>query len=149
MRVIIQRVKKASVSVSGIVKGRINNGFLIFLGIGKNDAEEDLKYLVAKVSNLRAFPDSEGKMNLSLRDVGAEILVVSQFTLFGDCRRGRRPSFTEAADPETARQLYEKFIMEIEKSGIRTQTGVFQVEMEVSLVNDGPVTFMLDSTRLF
>ncbi len=149
MRAVVQRVKKASVTVSGNETGRIKSGFLVFLGIGKNDSMDDLNYMVAKTVNLRAFQDDSGKMNLSLRDVQAEVLVVSQFTLFGDCRRGRRPSFTEAASPEKAQTLYNDFIEELRKQGVKVSTGAFQEMMDVSLLNDGPVTFLLDSTKQF
>ncbi len=149
MRAVVQRVKKASVSVTGQEVGSIHNGFLIFLGIGTRDTTEDVTYLASKIGSLRAFQDGEGKMNLSLRDVKGEALVVSQFTLFGDCRKGRRPSFTEAAPPDKAQEYYLGFIEALRRQGIAVSTGAFQEMMEVSLVNDGPVTFLLDSSKLF
>ncbi len=149
MRAVIQRVKQASVSVSGELTGRIGKGFLVFLGICRKDTEEDMSYIAGKVVNLRAFEDDNGKMNLNLADIDGEVLVVSQFTLFGDCRKGRRPSFSEAAAPGFARKMYEDFISEVKRAGIAVETGAFREMMEVSLINDGPVTFLLDSTRLF
>jgi len=149
MRAVIQRVKKASVKVSGEEVGRINPGLVVFLGVEKGDQARDLEYMVNKISGLRAFEDDNGKMNLALSDVSGEILVVSQFTLLGDCRKGRRPSFTDAADPIKAQKLYNDFNMEMEKLNIKVSTGVFQETMEVSLVIDGPVTFLLDSKKFF
>ena len=149
MRAVVQRVKKASVSVSGKEVGSIKKGLLVFLGVGANDTSEDLNYMVSKIANLRVFQDENNKMNLNLLDTRGSILVVSQFTLFGDCRKGRRPSFTSAAPPETAQNLYNDFIRETQQLGIRASSGVFQEMMEVSLVNDGPVTFLLDSRKLF
>jgi D-aminoacyl-tRNA deacylase len=149
MRAIIQRVKRASVTVSGRKIGSIEKGFLVFLGIGINDSMDDLNYMVSKIVNLRAFEDGNCKMNLSLHDVKGEVLVVSQFTLYGDCRKGRRPSFTEAAPTETAAVFYNGFVGELIKQGINVATGAFQEMMEVSLLNDGPVTFILDSKKLF
>lgn len=149
MRAVVQRVKHASVTVSGKQAGKVKNGFLVFLGVEKEDRPEDLEYMVNKITGLRAFEDENGKMNLSLKAVGGELLVVSQFTLLGDCRKGRRPSFTAAAAPAVAREMYHDFIKAMEKQDIRVSTGVFQAMMEVSLVNDGPVTFLLDSKKLF
>jgi D-tyrosyl-tRNA(Tyr) deacylase len=149
MRAVVQRVKKASVSVSGKEAGSIKKGLLVFLGVGTNDTRDDLNYMVSKIANLRAFQDENGKMNLNLLDIGGDILVVSQFTLFGDCRKGRRPSFTSAAPPDLAQNFYNDFISEIQQQGIKVSSGVFQEMMEVSLVNDGPVTFLLDSKKLF
>ena len=149
MRAVLQRVKKASVSVSGKEVGSIKKGLLVFLGVGTNDTSDDLDYLVSKITNLRVFQDKNGRMNLNLLDIRGSMLVVSQFTLFGDCRRGRRPSFTGAAPPEAAQSLYNDFIRETQQLGIRVSSGVFQEMMEVSLVNDGPVTFLLDSKKLF
>ncbi len=145
MRAVIQRVKKASVAVSGEEVGRINSGFVVFLGVEKGDQSNDLEYMVNKIAGLRAFEDGNGKMNLALSDVSGELLVVSQFTLLGDCRKGRRPSFIDAADPVKAQKLYNDFNREMEKLNIKVSTGVFQETMEVSLVNDGPVTIIIDS----
>ena len=149
MRAVVQRVKQCSVKVAGSETGSIETGFLVFLGVARDDTPEDLDYLAAKIINLRAFEDDDAKMNRSLREAGGEMLVVSQFTLLADCRRGRRPSFTDAAAPETAQALYNEFIARIRQQGIRVACGVFQADMEVSLVNDGPVTFLLDSKKLF
>jgi D-aminoacyl-tRNA deacylase len=149
VRAVVQRVKQSSVKVAGTETGNIGTGFLVFLGFAHNDTREDLDYLAAKIINLRAFEDADGKMNRSLQDVGGEMLIVSQFTLFADCRRGRRPSFTEAAASEKAQAFYDDFISIIKSQGIRVASGVFQADMEVSLINDGPVTFLLDSKKLF
>ena len=129
--------------------GKIERGFLVFLGVGKEDCEEDADYLAAKIPQLRVFEDDEGKLNLSLLDIGGEILVVSQFTLFGDCRKGRRPSFTEAAEPQLADELYHHFVAKLKENRITVATGEFQARMAVELVNDGPVTLLLDSKKLF
>jgi D-tyrosyl-tRNA(Tyr) deacylase len=145
----VQRVKRASVKVAGAEVGNIATGFLVFLGVAHNDTPEDLDYLVSKIVNLRAFEDADGRMNRGLQDAGGAVLVVSQFTLLADCRRGRRPSFTDAAAPEMAQAFYNDFIARIRQQGIRVASGVFQADMEVSLVNDGPVTFLLDSKKLF
>jgi len=149
MRAVVQRVKEAEVSVGGKIVGKIAKGFVVFLGVGRGDCEEDADYLAAKIPQLRVFEDEEGRFNLSLEDVGGGILVVSQFTLFGDCRKGRRPSFTEAAEPKLARDLYQRFIAKIQQKGIRVATGEFQAKMEVELINDGPVTLLLDSKKVF
>jgi D-tyrosyl-tRNA(Tyr) deacylase len=149
MRAVIQRVKTASVAVSGEEVGRIKHGFVVFLGVEKEDQVNDLEYMVNKIAGLRAFEDDIGKMNLALSDVSGELLVVSQFTLFGDCRKGRRPSFTAAADPAKAQKLYNDFIKGMKQQNIKVSTGVFQAKMEVSLLNDGPVTFLLDSKKTF
>lgn len=145
MRALIQRVKKAEVRTKREVAGRINRGFLVLVGIKNGDSEKDIKFLTDKILNLRVFPDSEGKMNLSLLDTKGEILVVSQFTLYGDCQKGRRPSFIEAAPPDIAEKLYGNFVAEIKKAGLKTETGKFGTLMEVKLVNDGPVTLILES----
>ncbi len=145
MRAVIQRVKSAEVYVEGRLAGKIAAGLLVFLGVGKGDGETDLAYLASKVPDLRIFEDDTGKFNLSLRDVGGGLLVVSQFTLFGDCSRGRRPSFTAAEEPGTAKSLYERFVSRLKEGGIPVETGEFQAKMEVHLVNDGPVTLLLDS----
>jgi D-tyrosyl-tRNA(Tyr) deacylase len=129
--------------------GSIGPGLLIFLGVGQDDSEKDCDYLADKITNLRIFPDSEGLMNLSLMDTGGAALVVSQFTLWGDCRKGRRPSFTKAANPAIARRLYEHFVGHLKEKGLNVATGRFQEMMDVHLINDGPVTLMLDSAKFF
>ena len=149
MRAVLQRVHKASVSIKGSITAEINRGFLIFLGIGKNETERDVRYLISKIITLRAFEDQQGKMNLSLKEVGGSLLVVSQFTLYADCRKGRRPSFSDAARPEQARGWYTRFIDMLREEGLAVQTGAFQKMMDIALVNDGPITFLLDSRRLF
>ncbi|WP_145366246.1 D-aminoacyl-tRNA deacylase [Stratiformator vulcanicus] len=149
MRAVVQRVTSASVVVEGETIGAINHGFLVLLGVEKGDTPADGSYLAAKIGGLRVFEDAEGKMNLSLADVGGSMLVVSQFTLLGDCRKGRRPSFIEAAPPELADELYLKFCDEVRSQGIPVETGKFRAHMEVSLVNDGPVTLLVDSRKVF
>ncbi|MFO7294923.1 MAG: D-aminoacyl-tRNA deacylase [Caldicoprobacter sp.] len=149
MRAVVQRVKHASVKVDGKVVGSIENGLLVFLGVEKDDSEEDLAYMVDKVTGLRVFEDENGKMNLSVQDVGGAVLAVSQFTLYGDCRKGRRPSFTQAAPPDMAKKYYDLFVEKIKQLNIPVATGIFQAKMEVSLLNDGPVTILLDSKRTF
>jgi len=148
MRAVIQRVKSAEVYVDGKIKGKIGSGLLVFLGIGKGDGEEDLNFLVSKIPDLRIFEDEVGKFNLSLLEKKGEILVVSQFTLYGDCRKGRRPSFTEAEEPGIAKNLYERFIERLKERGLNVATGEFQARMEVHIINDGPVTLLLDSKSL-
>lgn len=149
MRAVVQRVNQASVTVGGQVVGSIKTGLLVLLGVKAGDIEQDAKYLAEKVVNLRIFPDGNDKMNLSILDIQGEILAVSQFTLFGDCRKGRRPSYNEAAPPDTAKDLYEQFIREIKARGITCACGEFQAMMHVALVNDGPVTILLDSEKIF
>lgn len=149
MRAIIQRVNFANVKVKNEEIGKINKGLLVFLGVKDNDCEEDAIYLADKVIHLRIFEDQEEKMNLSLKDIEGELLVVSQFTLYGDCKRGRRPSFVKAAKPEKAKLLYERFIKETKKMGINTQQGEFQAHMVINIENDGPVTILLDSEKKF
>jgi len=149
MRAVVQRVRKAKVEVKGDNIGEIGRGILIFLGVEKGDSERDAEYLAEKITNLRIFEDEKENMNLSLLDIKGEALAVSQFTLLGDCRKGRRPSFTEAAPPEEAKVLYEKFIEFLEKKGVHPKTGRFQAMMDIFLVNDGPVTMLLDSHKLF
>ena len=149
MRAVIQRVKEARVEVEGEVVGRIGEGMLILLGAGKDDTEMDAGYLAEKIMGLRIFEDAEGKMNLSVTDTGGELLVVSQFTLYGDCRKGRRPSFDKAAPPEVAGELYNLFVSKIRESRVKVETGRFRAMMDVHLVNSGPVTLMLDSKREF
>lgn len=146
MRAIIQRVTRASVEVERAIVGDIGGGLLVLLGVAKPDTASDADFLAAKIVNLRIFADDAGKMNRSLLDRGGELLVVSQFTLYGDCRKGRRPGFEEAAPPEQARALYEHFVAAARRSGVKVETGVFQAHMAVSLVNDGPVTFLIESS---
>jgi D-tyrosyl-tRNA(Tyr) deacylase len=147
MRALLQRVTQASVVVEGSAVGEIGAGLLILLGVTKLDTAADAALLVEKILNLRIFPDADGKMNRSLLDAQGSLLVVSQFTLYGDCRKGRRPGFDAAAPAEQARALYESFVELARRSGLRVETGVFQAHMEVALVNDGPVTFMLETNE--
>lgn len=150
MRAVVQRVKRAEVKVEGNVTGKIGKGILVFLGVGDDDEIKDLEYLVDKVANLRIFEDAEDKMNLSVLEVGGQALVVSQFTLFGDCRKGKRPSYSSAARPEIARDMYERFMDLLNKKyDITVESGIFQAEMEVELINDGPVTLLIDSKKTF
>lgn len=145
MRVVVQRVKHASVTINGTVNGKINNGFLVLLGIQSTDSEQDVDYLVKKVTNLRIFSDENDKMNLSLKDVNGELLIVSQFTLYANCKEGNRPSFVEAAKPDVAIPLYEYFVYECKKIIPVVETGIFGADMKVDLLNDGPVTIIMDS----
>jgi len=145
MRVVIQRVKSAAVYVDGRLSGEIRNGLLVLMGVAKGDGENDVSYMVSKIPDLRVFEDTSGKFNLSLKEIGGEMLVVSQFTLYGDCKKGRRPSFTDAEEPTAAKNLYEQFVSRLREQGISVQTGEFQAKMEVHLINDGPVTLLLDS----
>ena len=149
MRCVVQRVKEASVTVAGEVVGKIGAGYMVLIGVSVEDTEKDVRYMADKVPNLRIFEDAEDKMNLSLKDVGGEILAVSQFTLYGDARGGRRPSFIAAARPEAANELYEQLVASWREQGIHVETGRFRTHMEVGLVNDGPVTILLDSTKGF
>ncbi len=149
MRAVIQRTKRAKVVVKGEVVAKIEEGLLLFLAVGKDDSEKDVEYLSNKLVGLRILEDDNGKMNLSVEDIKGEILVVSQFTLYGDCRKGKRPSFEGSASPDTAEKLYNLFVEQIKKRGIRVETGRFQATMDVDLVNSGPVTIMLDSKKLF
>lgn len=149
MRAVVQRVSSAAVEVAGETVGKIDQGLLILLGVEQEDGPDDVTWLAGKVARLRIFEDSEGKMNLSLQDVRGAALVVSQFTLHGDCRKGNRPSFVRAAPPEIAIPLYEQFVLELRSYDLPVQTGRFQAQMNVSLVNDGPVTLMLDSRKNF
>lgn len=145
MRAVLQRVSRAQVTVEGQTAGAIGRGFLVLLGVGKGDTEGDADYLADRTAGLRVFPDAEDKMNRSLADIGGEVLVVSQFTLYGDCRKGRRPSFDQAAPPDLARTLYGRYVEALRERHIPVQTGVFQAMMQVELVNDGPVTLLLES----
>ena len=148
MRCVLTRVKSASVEIGGQIVGQIGQGFLILLGVGPEDTEEKCRYLAEKALGLRVFEDENGKMNKSLADVGGQVLVVSQFTLYGNCRKGRRPSFTEAADPQLGNALYEKFLSCREQLGYPPQHGQFGADMQVASVNDGPVTLILDTDQL-
>ena len=149
MRIVLQRVVEARVEVDGEVMGAIGRGFLLLFAVGAGDSEKDADYLVNKTLGLRVFNDEHGKMNLSIQDVQGSVLVVSQFTLYGDLRQGRRPSFDRAAPPEMARALYEYFVRQLAATGVPVATGVFQAEMKVHLINDGPVTFIYDAAKLF
>ncbi len=147
MRAVIQRVSSASVTVDSQTVGSIDTGLLILLGVGQDDSQDDTIWLAAKIAGLRIFPDEAGKMNLSLTQIQGEALVVSQFTLYGDCKKGKRPSFVQAAAPEIAKSLYQDFIAELIGHGLKVEAGTFQAKMDVALVNDGPVTLILDSPQ--
>jgi D-tyrosyl-tRNA(Tyr) deacylase len=149
MRAVVQRVDRASVKVDDEITGEIGRGLLVLLGVAQDDAESDADYLAEKIAGLRIFEDDAGKMNLSVMDIAGAVLAVSQFTLYGDVRRGKRPSFDTAARPERARELYEYFVNRIRAAGLRCETGRFQAMMEVSLVNSGPVTILVDSKKTF
>ncbi len=149
MRAVVQRVSRASVTVNGEITGQIEQGFLVLLGVEQSDTQDDVIYLAQKTVGLRVFEDDAGKMNLALSDVQGKMLVVSQFTLLGDCRKGRRPSFVNAARPEQADLLYQSYVAEIKGHGIEVATGRFQEHMDVELVNDGPITLLLDSQKQF
>lgn len=149
MRAVVQRVSRASVTVGDHTVGEIGRGLLVLLGVNEKDTETDVEYLAEKIAGLRVFEDEAGKMNRSVGDVGGAVLAVSQFTLYGDVRRGKRPSFDEAASPEVARRLYELFVERIRAGGLRCETGRFQATMRVELVNEGPVTILLDSKKQF
>ena len=149
MRAVVQRVSRASVTVAGEIVGEIARGFLVLLGVAEGDTTDDADYLAQKIAGLRVFEDPEGKMNLALADVGGAMLVVSQFTLMGDCRKGRRPGFDRAARPEVADPLYQRFVAQVRELGLTVATGKFQAQMDVELVNDGPVTLLVDSRREF
>jgi D-tyrosyl-tRNA(Tyr) deacylase len=148
MRAVVQRVREAKVLVGERVTGEIGRGLVVFLGVGRDDTVDDTRYLATKIPHLRIFEDAQGKFHRSLLDISGQLLVVSQFTLFGDCRRGRRPSFSGAAQPDRAFSLYQQFIICLREQGLSVATGEFQAMMEVCLVNDGPVTMLLDSTKL-
>jgi D-tyrosyl-tRNA(Tyr) deacylase len=145
MRACVQRVSEAHVTVDGAETGRIGRGLVVLLGIGHNDGDVEVNWLADKIIGLRVFEDAAGKMNLSLTEVAGSMLVISQFTLYGDCRRGRRPSFTDAAPPELAKRLYQSFVAAVKQAGLEVATGVFREHMLVSLVNDGPVTLWIDT----
>ncbi|MEW5895850.1 MAG: D-aminoacyl-tRNA deacylase [Candidatus Omnitrophota bacterium] len=145
MKVVIQRVSRASVSVEGKIVGRIGTGAVIFVGVARTDTEEDAAYLARKVSEIRLFSDKENKMNVGPREACAQFLIISQFTLYGDCRKGRRPSFDKAAPPEKGQAIYERLVELIRKEGFEVETGLFGAMMKVELVNEGPVTFVLES----
>ncbi|MBI9015757.1 MAG: D-tyrosyl-tRNA(Tyr) deacylase [Phycisphaerae bacterium] len=149
MRVVIQRVSNATVRVEGKAVGQISKGLLVYLGVENGDTEDDMKFIADKIVNLRVFSDDQGKMNLSTLNVSSEVLIVSQFTLLGDCRKGRRPGFDLSAEPKVAEILYEKTIEAVKAYGVKVQTGMFRAHMYIESVNDGPVTFLLDSKKLF
>jgi len=147
MRAVVQRVTEARVTVAGNITGQIGVGLVVLLGVARDDEDGDADYLADKIANLRVFQDDQGKMNRSILETGGQMLVVSQFTLYGDVRRGRRPSYIEAAEPDKANKLYEYFVERVRSFGLKVETGVFQAMMEVSLINDGPVTILLDSKK--
>ncbi|RPF55529.1 D-aminoacyl-tRNA deacylase [Aquisalibacillus elongatus] len=147
MRAVVQRVTQASVDVNEETTGDIQDGLLVFLGVTHEDTDKDVKFLADKVSNLRIFEDDDGKMNLSVKEIGGKVLSISQFTLYGDCRKGRRPNFMQAAKPDFANNMYEKFNETVKEQGVPVETGVFQEYMKVSLLNDGPVTLILDTDQ--
>ena len=149
MRAVVERVNNARVEVDGDIIGQIARGLVVLLAIGQEDNDKDQEYMAEKLLNLRIFPDEEGKMNRSIFDVCGELLVISQFTLYGDCRKGRRPSYTDAASPLAAKQGYEDFVLLLKSKGAKVATGEFQAHMHISLVNDGPVTILIDSKKLF
>ena len=147
MRAVVQRVTSADVKIDGNVNGKINNGFMVLLGVGTGDTQEDMKYIADKIINLRIFSDADDKMNLSLKDVNGSMLVISQFTLYGDCSHGRRPYFGDAMEPVGANKMYEDFVKYVREQGIHTETGEFGADMKVTLTNDGPVTIILESKK--
>jgi D-aminoacyl-tRNA deacylase len=149
MRAVIQRVKRAQVTSNGELAGQIGSGLLVFLGVAKTDGESDAEYLAKKIIGLRVFEDDDGKMNRAVAEIGGGVLVVSQFTLYGDVRRGKRPSFDVAAAPQRACELYQHLVERLRAAGLKCETGRFQQMMEVELVNDGPVTILLDSSKIF
>jgi len=149
MRAVVQRVKSARVIVEGTVRGEVSGGLLAYIGVEKGDTESDAGFIASKITGLRVFADGEGKMNLDVREAGGEILCVSQFTLLGDCRKGRRPSFDRAEPPEAAKKTYESLVESLKSAGLRVETGVFQAHMEIDSVNDGPITLLLDSRKGF
>lgn len=149
MRAVVQRVKEAGVKVDNKIVGKISKGLLVFLGVGEEDSEIDLNYLVHKILGLRIFQDENDKMNLSVQDINGEILVISQFTLYGDVRKGKRPSFIKSAHPEIGNRFYEEFITKINESGVTVESGKFGAHMDIDLINDGPVTILIDSNKDF
>lgn len=149
MRCVVQRVGRASVRVNGGIIGKIGPGLLAFIGVARDDGEQDVRRLAEKITGLRIFEDQEGKLNLSVAEVQGEILLVSQFTLLGDCRKGKRPDFTEAARPEAAKKLFDQLVELVRQKAVKIETGQFQAEMEIDLVNQGPVTILLDSKKQF
>lgn len=149
MRAVVQRVTYSSVEVNGEIVGEINNGFNVLLGISKDDTEEDMKYIKEKIINLRVFSDENDKMNLSLLDIQGELLLISQFTLYGDARKGRRPNFMNALGGEEAKSFYDKFVEIMKETGLKVETGIFGADMKVDIKNDGPVTILLDSSKNF
>lgn len=149
MRAVVQRVKEAKVTVDGNLIGEVGRGLLVFVGISTEDSNDDIAYLAEKILNLRIFEDQSGKMNLSVNDISGEVLIVSQFTLYGDCRKGRRPSFSRAAPPAQALEIYNNFLDTLRLQGVPIKTGQFREHMDVSLINDGPVTLLLDSKKEF
>lgn len=149
MRAVVQRVTYSSVEVDGVIVGEINKGFNVLLGISKEDTEEDMKYIKDKIINLRIFSDENDKMNLSLLDIQGELLLISQFTLYGDARKGRRPNFMNALGGEEAKSFYDKFVEIMKETGLRVETGIFGADMKVDIKNDGPVTILLDSSKNF
>jgi len=149
MRAVLQRVKKANVTIDEKVKGEINKGIMLLLAIGKEDTENDLKYMIEKVMNLRIFEDENEKMNLSLLEIKGEMLIISQFTLYGDCRKGRRPNFMKSEKPDIAEEMYNEFIKKAKEYGIKIESGEFGANMAVDLINDGPVTILMDSKKEF
>jgi len=148
MRAVVQRAKKGSVEIEEKEIGKIEKGLVVLLGVGQNDSEKDAEHLIEKIVNLRIFEDEEGKMNLSVKDINGQILIISQFTLYGDCKKGRRPSFISAALPDKAVKLYDYFVKNIKNCGLKIETGEFQAMMLVKIFNDGPVTILLDSEKL-
>lgn len=149
MRAMIQRVSEAACTVEGRVTGRIGRGLLVFLGVGPEDGEADVSFMADKIVNLRIFEDEDGRMNRSIKDIGGGVLLISQFTLYGDCRKGRRPDFSAAGPPGMARRLYDRTVEAVRAAGVETATGIFAARMEIQSVNDGPVTLILDSRRNF
>jgi D-tyrosyl-tRNA(Tyr) deacylase len=149
LRAVVQRVIRGSVTVEGTRVGEIGPGLVVLLGVGQDDTVADARYMAEKIANLRIFEDNEGKMNLSVLDTAGSILAISQFTLYGDCRKGRRPGFSDAAAPEEAKELYNCFVKELEKEGLKVATGCFGEHMVVEIINDGPVTLLIDSARKF
>ena len=147
MRLVIQRVREARVTVNHVVAGSIGTGLLVFLGVSRTDTVEDSDYLTGKLPGLRIFPDEDGKMNRNVQEAGGSLLIVSQFTLYGDCRKGRRPSFDQAAPPDQAQDLYNYFVESAKRGPVAVETGVFQATMQVHIVNDGPVTILIDSAE--